>query len=142
MGKKKENSFQMSGNKLDLFQEWLSQAKYDLDTARAMFKTGRYIYCVFMCHLSIEKILKAHYVRENKSVPPKTHDLIYLCENIKISLPEDKIDFINELNDISVFTRYPGQLKKILKEYSKKRTERIYNSAKKIFLWLKKNSQK
>lgn len=42
-------------------EEWFTQAKYDLETAEAMFKTRRYIYTVFMCHLSIEKALKGVY---------------------------------------------------------------------------------
>ncbi len=31
-------------------KEWFIQADYDFGTAEAMFKTGRYIYAVFMCH--------------------------------------------------------------------------------------------
>lgn len=38
--------------------EWLLQAEYDIDTAYAMFRSGRYSYAIFMCHLSIEKGLK------------------------------------------------------------------------------------
>jgi len=38
--------------------EWLAQADYDLQVAKDMFKAGRYIYTVFMCHLAIEKTLQ------------------------------------------------------------------------------------
>ena len=31
---------------------------YDLDTAKAMLKSERYLYVGFMCNLAIEKILK------------------------------------------------------------------------------------
>jgi len=44
-------------------KEWLKQSDYDFETAKAMFKAGRYIYAVFMCHLSVEKALKALYVQ-------------------------------------------------------------------------------
>ena len=40
----------MSGNKFKPVDEWFKQAEYDLETASAMFKTGRYIYTVFICH--------------------------------------------------------------------------------------------
>ncbi|MBW2077067.1 MAG: HEPN domain-containing protein [Deltaproteobacteria bacterium] len=40
-------------------KNWLDSAQYDLETAEHMFSTGRYIYTVFMCHLSLKKILKA-----------------------------------------------------------------------------------
>jgi len=32
---------------------FLASAEYDLNTAEHMLKTGRYIYVIFMCHLSI-----------------------------------------------------------------------------------------
>jgi HEPN domain-containing protein len=34
---------------------WLDIAGYDLDTAKAMLETGRYLYVGFMCHQVIEK---------------------------------------------------------------------------------------
>jgi HEPN domain-containing protein len=58
-------------------EEWFKQASYDLKTAGALFKTGRYVYTVFMCHLCIEKALKGLYTRNLLQTPPKTHNLIY-----------------------------------------------------------------
>jgi len=43
-----------------------------------MLKTKRYIYVVFMCHLSLEKMLKAHVEMEENKFPPKIHDLVKL----------------------------------------------------------------
>jgi HEPN domain-containing protein len=40
-------------------QYWLEIAEYDLETARAMLQTGRYLYIGFMGHQVIEKALKA-----------------------------------------------------------------------------------
>ncbi|HNT28701.1 MAG TPA: HEPN domain-containing protein, partial [bacterium] len=37
---------------------WFEIAEYDLETARAMLKTKRYLYVGFMCHQTIEKALK------------------------------------------------------------------------------------
>ena len=41
-------------------QYWLDMAGYDLDTAKAMLSTGRYLYVGFMCHQAVEKSLKAY----------------------------------------------------------------------------------
>jgi HEPN domain-containing protein len=67
----------------DKHHEWLKQADYDMDTADAMFTSGRYLYAVFMCHLSIEKSLKGLYSKELAEVPPKTHNLIYLLKKLE-----------------------------------------------------------
>jgi HEPN domain-containing protein len=34
---------------------WMERVNYDWETARAMHKTGRYLYVVFMCQQAIEK---------------------------------------------------------------------------------------
>lgn len=39
---------------------WIALAEYDLETARHMLATRRFLYVVFMCHLALEKMLKAH----------------------------------------------------------------------------------
>jgi len=54
---------------------WIALTDYDLDTARHMLVTGRYLYVVFLCHLVLEKILKAHVAEVTQTVPIKTHDL-------------------------------------------------------------------
>ena len=65
----------MSESKFKPPEEWFRQADYDLETAEAMFKAGRYIYTVFMCHLSIEKALKGLYAKRFRKDPPKIHNL-------------------------------------------------------------------
>ena len=52
-------------------EEWLAQARYDMDTAAYMFKGGRYMYTVFMCHLAIEKALKGMYAEQVGKEPPE-----------------------------------------------------------------------
>ena len=37
---------------------WIEMSDYDFDTAKAMLETKRYLYVAFMCHQTIEKILK------------------------------------------------------------------------------------
>lgn len=53
-------------NKYKAAEEWLLQAEYDLETAEAMFNSSRFIYTIFMIHLSIEKAIKAIYARTFK----------------------------------------------------------------------------
>ena len=40
-------------------KNWLDSARYDLEVAGHLLRTGSYIYTVFMCHLALEKVLKA-----------------------------------------------------------------------------------
>jgi HEPN domain-containing protein len=118
-------------------QEWLRQSSYDMKTAEAMFKSKRYIYAVFMCHLSIEKVLKGLYTQNLEDTPPKSHNLIFLIEKIKLELPEDIYDFVFMLNGMSVPTRYPDDLQNLLKVYNKAKTRKVLDRAKEVLKWLK-----
>ncbi len=50
---------------------WIALADYDIETARHMLATGRYLYVVFLCHLALEKLLKAHVAEVTQIVPIK-----------------------------------------------------------------------
>jgi HEPN domain-containing protein len=125
-------------NKFKTSEEWFRQAEYDLGTAEAMFDAGRYIYTVFMCHLSIEKALKGLYAKKFKKDPPKIHNLNYFCELVEIVLEKDLQEFIDNLNDLSVPTRYPDELDKLLKDYKKEDTFKVLEKTKELLLCLKK----
>ena len=118
-------------------QEWLRQSSYDMKTAEAMFKSKRYIYAVFMCHLSIEKVLKGLYTQNLEEAPPKSHNLIFLIEKIQLELPEDIYDFVFMLNGLSVATRYPDDLQNLLKVYNKAKTRKVLDRAKEVLKWIK-----
>jgi hypothetical protein len=40
-------------------KNWIESSDYDVQTAVHMQQTGRFIYVIFMCHMAIEKFLKA-----------------------------------------------------------------------------------
>ena len=98
-------------------KNWLAMVEYDLRTAEQMLKTGRYVYVIFMCHLAIEKALKATISLNTKRIPPKTHDLIYLIGLVKIAIPSELLDFIGVINNASTVTRYPEDLSKLVSSY-------------------------
>ena len=54
--------------KAEIIEYWKELAEYDLETAKAMLKTKRYLYVGFMCHQVIEKIFKGYFVsRKNET---------------------------------------------------------------------------
>jgi HEPN domain-containing protein len=118
--------------------EWLKQAEYDMKTADAMFDAKRYIYVVFMCHLAIEKALKGLYMQILKELPPKTHNLLLLVEKSKVDMPEDLYEFVVRLNGVSVPTRYPEDIEKLKKDYSKKNTGTLLETSKGVLKWLRR----
>lgn len=65
---------------------------------------------MFFCHLCIEKIIKAHVVKETNEIPPKSHDLFFLLRKAQIELTEDKQLIIQILMKYQLEGRYPEYL--------------------------------
>ncbi len=84
-----------------------------------MLKSGRYVYVVFMCHLSVEKLLKGLVAETQEELPPKTHNLRYLVKLSKIKIPEEHATILDVLNTASIPTRYPEDMEKLLKKFPK-----------------------
>jgi len=61
---------------------WIRLSEYDLETARAMMQSKRYLYVAFTCHQTLEKILKAYYIYTQCATPPYTHNLLKLVRRI------------------------------------------------------------
>jgi HEPN domain-containing protein len=122
--------------------EWFKQAEYDMKTAEAMFETKRYIYVIFMCHLSLEKAFKAFYLKKLGSLPPKVHNLLYLIEKIGVPLPKDLYEVVFVLNRTSIPARYPDDLQKMKKEYNKQKTGDLLVKSREVLKWLKAELQK
>lgn len=69
---------------------WLGGAGHDLEAAESLFESQKYDWCLFLAHLVLEKTLKAYFVFQNDSVPPKTHNLVKLAEQSCIQLTEEQ----------------------------------------------------
>ncbi len=118
---------------------WLKSSQYDLKTAEHMLKTGRYIYVLFMCHLAVEKLLKALYEAVLKKNAPKTHNLIYLLKTSEIEIPEKHLETLESLNDLSIVTRYPEDIDAMVKAFKRKKVEDYLKKTKELLRWLKRN---
>jgi HEPN domain-containing protein len=86
-------------------ENWMESAAYDMKTARNMLKTGRYLYVVFMCHLALEKMLKAYLTESTQALPVRTHDLLFLISKSDLTLKTGHLDFIGQINNASIPTR-------------------------------------
>jgi HEPN domain-containing protein len=117
--------------------EWLKQADYDLETAEFMAGGGRYFYAVFMCHLAIEKALKGLYQERLQGTPPKTHNLVYLMNQIGLRPDPDRARMIATLNSANITTRYPEDLDQLRSSYTEEIAARILTETREALAWIK-----
>ena len=122
-------------------KNFIKSSEYDLNIAQLMFDTGRFIYVIFMCHLSLEKLLKAIVAEITQNIPPKSHNLIYLIKLSNIGLPKEFIDFIAKINNASIVTRYPEDFSRVLDAYPENVARDYLSITKEIHRWLKANKK-
>lgn len=118
-------------------ENWIKSSDYDIKTALVMFKGRRYIYVIFMCHLSVEKLLKAMVAKKINKIPPKTHDLLYLMKLADVEIPIEHQKIIAHLNQASIPARYPEDISKMAKQYTKEIAQRYLKDTQNLLKWLK-----
>lgn len=118
---------------------WVEMSDYDLETAGAMLSTGRYLYVGFMCHQTIEKILKAYWCVKCEDMPPYIHSLSRLSEEIEINkeLSEEQLDLIDKLEPLNIEARYPSYKERLMKSLNKESCAMLIGQTKGLQLWIK-----
>lgn len=117
-------------------KEWLERAKENLEDADALFRSRRYLFATYACHLAVEKALKAVIAERSGSYPPGIHNLLELAKIGEAPLTEEQQQFIAELNMAAITTRYPESLKKAAKDYSGEVVKDYLEKAREVVLWL------
>ncbi|KKQ25975.1 MAG: hypothetical protein US40_C0004G0010 [Candidatus Roizmanbacteria bacterium GW2011_GWC2_37_13] len=111
----------MSNEKL--VKNWLFNANKDAKTAKDLFKSKHYDWCLFVWHLAIEKALKAKILSLNKPII-YVHDLKRLTKETDIIFDQEQTASLNEITSFNIEARYDDYklnfYKKANKDYAKK----------------------
>lgn len=113
---------------------WVERAEYDLETAKVMLETGRYLYVGYMCQQAVEKLLKSIIAHQNKENLP-IHNLSRLAEVAEIEnhLDSEQFNFLAELTPYCIEARY-GDYKESLSEIiNEQKAKEIYEKTQEIF---------
>ena len=91
-------------------QYWVELSDYDIETAEAMYSTKRWLYVGFMCHQTLEKILKAYWCATQPNDPPFIHNLLRLVEGSGLTeqMDEDQLLFLDMMMPMNIEARYPS----------------------------------
>ncbi|MFA4700349.1 HEPN domain-containing protein [Pyrococcus kukulkanii] len=114
------------------------QALEDLKTAEVLIEAGRYYASVFFSQQAAEKALKALYIEVKKELPPKTHSLIRLSEELNIK-DEEILDAVLDLNPEYTVTRYPDAANEVpARIYNRRSAVEHFEKAKKVVEFCRK----
>jgi len=119
---------------------WLELARYDLETASAMFSTGRWFYVVFMCQQAVEKCCKGLYTLYIDDNVPQIHNIKTIVSRFKDKLPvavsEDTLLFFDSLSALYTTYRYPDFEENPGHQTNESEAKKILEKTREVFLWL------
>ncbi|HDQ44446.1 MAG TPA: HEPN domain-containing protein [bacterium] len=88
-------------------QQWRVGAEEDFSVALKLIQDKRVRHGLFLLHLAVEKVLKAHVCKQTSDIPPRIHNLVRLSEIASLELNQEQLDLLADLNSFNIEGRYP-----------------------------------
>ena len=117
-------------------EKWVEKATYDLDTARAMQESGRYLYVIFCCQQAIEKSIKAIIAKQTGELPPRIHALMLLAEAAALELSDERSQLFRILSNYYLHSRYPEEIEEMNSRITGAQTQNILEQTEESMRWL------
>jgi HEPN domain-containing protein len=116
--------------KQEHIKHWKSSTNESWDSALYLASGKHFALSLFALHLSIEKLLKALWIKESiTDTPPYTHDLQRLADEIGLDLQHDEYDLLSVINSWNIRGKYPDYSSHLHKsstaDYLQKKIEKI-----------------
>ena len=119
-----------------IVQHWIDTSEKDYKTMQNLLKSGDYSWAMFLGHLVLEKLIKAHYVKNQRKHALFTHDLLRLATNAGLKIDEETEEWLDDISTFNINARYDTYkqdfYKLCTKDFANMWSERIEN----IRLWL------
>jgi HEPN domain-containing protein len=112
-------------------------AKEDIDVADVLFQGGKRLYMGFMCHLAVEKALKAK-VETVGEQSPKIHNLVRLANmgGLYAVLTPERQRFLESLNPLNIEARYPPYKSAIAESLTDEACKQLLTGTKELVSWI------
>ncbi|OGZ72205.1 MAG: hypothetical protein A2908_02355 [Candidatus Staskawiczbacteria bacterium RIFCSPLOWO2_01_FULL_38_12b] len=122
-----------------LIQYWEKSSENDFSVAQDLFKSKKYSYALFFCHLSLEKLLKCFIVQYTKKPAPLEHNLVRLAKDAGFALSDEQKDLLAEITTFNIKARYDDYKTNFYKKATRTYAQGYINETKNLIIWLKKN---
>jgi HEPN domain-containing protein len=121
-----------------IVDHWIETSSDDFQTMIKLFESNSYNWSLFLGHISIEKLLKAYYVKRFHKHAPFTHNLYRLSELCKIELSEEFSDWLDKITSFNLNARYDDYKREFYLICTEEFTSEWIEKIKIIRKWIKK----
>ena len=116
---------------------WCETAEDDWLSANDLLGTGRYLQCLFLAHLTIEKISKAQWVLDNQGdYPPRIHNILSIWANTQLAPSISQENTAAELNRFQLEGRYPDYQRAVGRLATEAYTRNLLHEIAELRQWL------
>jgi HEPN domain-containing protein len=119
-----------------IIQHWIDTSQKDYQTMQNLMKSGDYSWAMFLGHLVLEKLLKAHFVKINKTHAIFTHDLLRLATKSGLEFNEETSEWLDEISTFNINARYANYKQDFYKHCNKEFAILWAARIEKLRLWL------
>jgi HEPN domain-containing protein len=141
ISKQKKEYFHIAMTQQEKVRYWLDKASDDIDSARIMYDSSKYLYTGFMCQQCIEKALKGAYIHLNNERHPHEHNLDKLAKMTRLfDSMDDRMKLILEkLDPLYIATRYDDYKDKMTSILTRPYCMTLLKETEELLSWIKKS---
>ncbi len=120
----------------ELIKYWIDASDLDLHAMKNLYDSKDYVWCLFLGHIVIEKLLKALAIKNNVESLPKIHDLNKLAIAAGLEIDNTLADLLDVITAFNIEARYPDYKKEFYKKADLEFTHYYQIKISELRLWL------
>jgi len=120
-----------------IFKHWMETSDDDFNTMLVLFGSKSYHWALFMGHITIEKLLKAYFVKNKQNHAPFTHNLYRLAELSELEINEEQAEWLFKITTFNINARYDDYKKEFYSMCTVDFTKEWIEKIKELQQWIK-----
>ena len=121
----------------EVVQHWIAMANNDYNAMIDNLAAKRYTWALFIGHLTLEKLLKACYVKYNQQHAIPSHNLLKIATNAGLNLSEEMQTQLVTITAFNINARYDDYKMEFYNRCTPEFTSFWVDTIKTIVQWIK-----
>lgn len=124
---------------INLMEYWINSSDRDYESMKKNFEVKQFTWALFIGHLTIEKLLKGLYAKNNVDNPYtiKSHNLLALAQKCNIELTDEQVEKLKIITQFNISARYEDYKNEFYELCTEEYTTEQINNIEEVRTWLK-----
>ncbi len=114
----------------------LASARKDWEVAQSLFKLKHYAHSLFLCHLVLEKVLKAIVLKRTNELAPQIHDLRRLAEKAGLNFTAEQGKELDIISTFNIRARYDDTKRTFYQKGTQAYATKYLKVIEELYTWL------